>query len=171
MSKKDPLWWLKISRDLRMASKTAARSFEDPGVIIGFEADENDTKINYFIRLNTGKVGSFSRKSLGNKDLLTGIKIKNTLPEPQEIIDDPDIGTFTFEVLREQIKLLPRLWLKRNISLLLNNKEINAPSMTFSNWVLLSPKKRQDRYLTNLLESAVKYEGLKGLARFNDYAS
>ena len=170
MEKQSPLWWSKIYLDLKTAAKAAEKSFTNPGVVIGFVEDQDD-KISFIIRLESGEAGYFSKEMFGNRDLPTGAKIKKNLPQPEKIVEDPDSSAFAYEVLREQIKLLPRLWLKRNIEALISGKDIQEPKLTFNEWVLLSPKKRRDRHLVNLLESAVKYEGLKGLARFNDYAS
>lgn len=166
-----PLWWTKVYRDLKSAAAAAKKSFITPGVVIGFNVDDNDQKIQYLIRMPNGGVGLYDKKALHGKDLPTGVRIKSSMSDPEMMVDEPDRDAFAFEVLREQIQLLPRMWLKRNITLLLNNSHVNRPNLSFSDWVLLSPSKRKDRYLTNLLESAVKYEGLKGLARFNDYAS
>ncbi len=162
------LWWDKIKIDLEKAVQAAQKSFKTPGVIIGFTGDEEKT--GYLIRLNNGEVGVYSKHILGKKDLPTGVKIKSNLPNPRNTIIEPEIETFTFEVLREQIKLLPRMWLKRNIALLINGAEIQIPS-DFNKWVLLSQKDKEDKKLLSLLEMATEHEGLRGLARFNDYAS
>ncbi len=164
-----PLWWQKVNSDLTKAVFSAKKSFNNPGVVVGFTGDIDDKK-DFLVRLPDGNIGLYSKDNIGN-DLPTGVKIKNNLPDPDSIQLEADLDSFIFEVLREQIKLLPRMWLKRSISLLLNNKQLKVPKITFSDWVLLSRTKRQDRYLTNLLESGVKYEGLKGLSRYNDYAS
>ena len=166
-----PIWWVKVSGGLTSSVRAAKLSFYTAGVIVGFEEEDNQ-KIGYIIRLNDEEVGYYSKETLGNKDLPIGVRLKNRLPEPETIVDSPQLSTFTFEVLREQIKLVPRMWLKKQIDLLLNNQKILPPqNPSFKNWVLLNSDKKKDRYLINLLEAAVKYEGLKGLSRFNDYAA
>ncbi len=162
------LWWDKIKCDLDKAVQAAQKSFKAPGVIIGFTGDEEKT--GYLIRLNNGEVGVYSKHILGKRDLPTGVKIKSNLPNPKNTVIEPQAETFTFEVLREQIKLLPRLWLKGNIKLLLAGEDIK-PVQNFDKWVLLTPEKKQDKQLLGLLKTVVEYEGLRGLARFNDYAS
>jgi hypothetical protein len=122
------------------------------------------------IRLNTGEVGVYATKLLGSKNLHTGIKIKGELPEPEEVTEDPAETAFIFEVIREQIKLIPRIWLQKSIRALIRDDTIDFPD-TFKQWVLLSPKKKEDSELISLLEKATAYEGLKGLARYNDHAA
>lgn len=120
--------------------------------------------------MNNGEVGEYPKQALGGRKLPTGVKLKSNLPEPTNVVLEPNQEVFTFEVLREQIKLIPRLWLNRNISLLMHGKEIQPPA-SFQAWVLLPPDKKKDKALIHLLEVAVQYEGLRGLARYNDYAS
>ncbi len=165
-------WWSMVKVDLEKAAAAAQKSFMTPGVIIGFEEDDtgNGNKKSYLIRLKSGEVGEYLPHILGKKDLPTGVRIKSDLPEPMNIVIEPDPESFAFEVLREQIKLLPRLWLMRNITSLLNDKEIIEPD-AFHRWILLSPERKKDSALINMLETVVNYEGLRGLARFNDYAS
>ncbi len=165
----DPRWWIRVKKDLEKATSTAQKSFKTPGVIIGF-LEENEKKTSYLIRLNDGDVGVYSTDVLSQKELSTGIKIKSNLPDPENVVQEPDKETFTFEVLREQIKLLPRLWLKRNIDSLMRGEDIQCPT-SFSTWVLLTPEKKRDGTLIKLLKIAVEYEGLRGLARYNDYAT
>ncbi len=165
----DPKWCVKVKEDLEKAINTAQVSFKTPGVIIGFE--ENDSKkTGYLIRLNDGDVGVYPIHILGKKVLQTGIKIKSNLPNPKNVVREPNPDIFAFEVLREQIKLLPRMWLKKNIVSLLKGESIQCGD-SFNSWVLLSPSRKKDLTLIKLLKIAVEYEGLRGLARYNDYAS
>ncbi len=165
-----PLWWKKIQLDLEKAAIASQKSFDTPGVIIGFTVDEQENKTGYLIRLNDNEVGEYPKRLLGKKELPTGVKLKSNLPDPINIVLEPDKEIFAFEVLREQIKLLPRLWLKRNITSLIRG-EIIKPPASFSQWVLLPPEKKKDQPLIDMLISVITYEGLRGLARFNDYAS
>ncbi len=162
-------WCIKIKEDLEKALETARISFKTPGVIIGFEED-NSKKTGYLIRLNNGDVGVYPIHILGKKELQTGIKIKSNLPNPKNVVQEPSQNIFTFEVLREQIKLLPRMWLNRSIISLAKGEDIDCTN-SFNSWVLLPPNKKKDLTLIKLLKMAVEYEGLRGLARFNDYAS
>ncbi len=165
-------WWSMVKVDLEKAAAAAQKSFMTPGVIIGFEEDDtgNGIKKSYLVRLKSGEVGEYQPHVLGKKDIPTGVRIKSDLPEPRNVVIEPDRESFAFEVLREQIKLLPRLWLNRNITFLLNDKEITEPE-AFHKWILLSPERKKDHALIGMLETVVNYEGLRGLARFNDYAS
>ncbi len=166
-------WWKKVQGDLEKAATAAQKSFNTPGVVIGFTSDESENKTGYLVRLNDGDVGEYPKSLLGGnekKEIPTGVKIRSNLPEPTNVVLEPSQETFAFEVLREQIKLLPRLWLKRNITSLIHEEVIKEPT-SFGQWVLLPADKKQDLDLIKLLEAATSYEGLKGLARFNDYSS
>ncbi len=158
-------WWYKVKMDLDKAIQAAQKSFKTPGVIIGFTGDEKKT--GYLIRLNNGDVGVYSKEILGEIDLPTGVKIKSNLPEPKNVVLEPSQEEFAFEVLREQVQLLPRLWLKKGVANLMDGNEI-VPPEDFGKWVLLPPEKRDTERIA-LLKAVVSYEGLRGLARFNDY--
>ncbi len=164
-----PDWWNRVKSDLIDVAAAAQKSFITPGVIIGF-TETDDIKSGYLIRLKDGSVGEYQKHILAKTELQTGIRIKSNLPEPSNIVTEPDQEIFAFEVLREQIKLIPRSWLRKNITSLLNGDDIEEPA-SFYNWVLLSLEKKKDSELIAMLESVVNYEGLRGLARFNDYAN
>ena len=165
-----PQWIKRVIEDVKNTINAAERSFKTPGVIVGFTDDDNGEKMNYLIRLTDGEIGVYPKHILGQKDFHTGIKIRGRLPEPKTVAMEPDIASFIFEVLREQIKLIPRIWLKSQIRNILNGQEVNIGN-DFYPWVLISPEKKKDKQLLKLLEMATAYEGLKGLARYNDYAS
>ncbi len=162
-------WKERVHHDLTKAVQAAERSFNTPGVIVGFQ-DRDGEKTDYLVRLNDGNIGLYSKKTLGGKELHTGIKIRGNLPEPKKLVGDPDITTFIFEVLREQIKLIPRIWLRIQINRVLEKQSIEIPDV-FQDWVLLPKDKKKDKTLMKLLELALEYEGLRGLARYNDYSN
>ncbi len=164
---KNKKWWDKITNDLYKAVIAAQKSYRTPGVIIGYTGD--DVKTGYLIRLKNQEVGVYKKHILGKNDIPTGVKIKSNLPEPKYTVLEPDVEIFTFEVLREQIKLLPRLWLKKSIKLLMKGEGL-SPVEDFDRWVLLPQKKKLDKELLSLLELVASVEGLKGLARYNDYS-
>ncbi len=162
-------WWTKVHLDLTKAATAAQKSFITPGVIIGF-TEEDSIKTGYLIRLNDGSVGEYKKQVLGQKDFPTGVKLKSNLPEPSNVVHEPKQEVFAFEVLREQIHLLPKAWLYKNITALINGDSIAEPK-EFERWILLPLKRKEDSELLNMLKTVAAYEGLRGLARFNDYVS
>jgi len=167
---KPPLWWVKITQGLRIAVKAAKESFYRNNVIIGFIEDDDGKKIGYLIRLPDEETGYYSRETLSNKELPIGVLVKNQLPEPEDKVEPPELGTFIYEVLREQVKLVPRLWLRKQIRKLLAGEELQPDITSFKQWVLLPKEKKENLDRIKMLETVVKVEGLKGLSRFNDYS-
>jgi len=169
---KPPIWWVKVKRGLELAVKAAKSSFYTEGVVIGFTEDDSGNKTGYIIRLaDRNEAGYYSIDALGGKPMPIGVRVKNRLPEPESLMKDPEIGTFIYEVLREQVRLIPRIWLRRQIRLLLDDQEIIPDETSFKKWVLLPKEKKENLELIKVLETVTKFEGLRGLARFNDYAS
>jgi hypothetical protein len=160
------MWQKKVQEDLERLVSLAEESFKTPGVIVGY-LEKDNRKSKYMIRMANGDVGLYPRKVLGDRDLHTGLKIKNKLPKPETIVSEPDLAVFIFEVLKEQVNLVPRLWLRTSVTKILEGGKANI-TKPFNEWVLLPVEKRGDTKLIELLEKAVEYEGLKGLVRYND---
>jgi hypothetical protein len=169
---KKPIWLIKVKRGLELAVKAARSSFYKEGVVIGFTEDDSGNKTGYIIRMSDkNEAGYYSKEIVGNKPMPIGVRVKNRLPEPEMLMIEPELGTFIYEVLREQVKLVPRIWLRRQIRLLLDNQEMSLEETSFKKWVLLSQEKKENIELIKVLEAVTKFEGLRGLARFNDYAT
>ncbi len=165
-----PLWWHRVIKDIKRACESSRRSFLTPNVIIGFTESDGSKRTGYLIRVSDGEVGYFPISLIGKKQLPVGAKIKSKLPQPEFLVKDPQREIFIFETIREQVKLLPKVWLKKVIKMILagENHKINSTYREFSAWVLLSKKHKNNTYAIAAILKAIEFEGLKGLARYND---
>jgi hypothetical protein len=164
-----PKWWSKVIKDLEKAVASAQGSFRKPGTIIGYVDTDAYQKDGLLIRLPKGDVGFYKIQDKAEVIPTTGNVIKGELPEPDRVVGEPDISSFIFEVIRERIKLVPQIWLKNIIKKMLRSEPIIYDnSKTFNEWVMLNPAQKKDKELLRILQAIVKYEGLKGLSRFND---
>jgi len=164
-----PKWWVKVIKDLEQATKVSQDTFKTPGIVIGFSENSDGEKQGILVRLKNGEVGYYS----GKGDLPpVGSKIKNDLPLPEVIVKEPKLISFVFEVIRGQIKLLPNLWLRKVLTKMLEGKPVTMVDdlKPFPDWVKLSVKMKKDKALIDVLYRVTRYEGLKGLERFNDKA-
>ena len=89
-----PQWSKRVEKDLKNTINAAERSFKMPGVIVGFNEDDNGEKMNYLIRLTDGEIGVYQKHILGQKNFHTGIKIRGRLPEPKTVAAEPNISSF-----------------------------------------------------------------------------
>lgn len=165
--KHPPVWWTKVIKDIERVVASARLSYDTPGLVIGTE--ESDTATVISVRLPDGAVGHYDLPK-EHKAPLIGSKLKNI---PLEFADDgkePSLQTFIFEVIRQEVKLVPRIWLKRIITKMVEGRPITIREdlKAFPEWVLLSPKIKKDKTLIDILYRVTKYEGIKGLSRFND---
>ena len=166
-----PKWWTMVIGDIEKAVANAKADFNTPGTVIGFEdpngPDGGITSI--FVRLDNGEVGQYPIKE-GAISPLIGSVLKGNLPEPEAIIQEPQLAAYIFEVIRSRINLIPALWLRKIVQKMVTNKPITLKEdlKPFPEWVKLSAEKRQDKVLIDLLYRATQYEGLKGLLRYND---
>jgi hypothetical protein len=173
-----PKWWANVISDIERSISAARTSIHHPNIILGTEAEDIDEpqKITgYLIRMPGGKVGFYSAETIKRslkikRDIPVGIKIPIPLPEPDELRDEPKIEAYVFEGIRENVKLIPKLWLRRIIIKIVNGKPITIKEdlIPFPKWVLLPFDKREDKALIDVLYRATRYEGVRGLARFND---
>jgi len=157
--------------DLEKATHVAKKSFTTPGTVIGFEEDDNGKKTSIYIRLSSGEVGLYENGD-GAKMPLVGSRIKGKLPDPDNIVLEPELSAFLYEAINERVKLVPKLWLKSVILKLIDNQPIleSDCKKEFKSWVLLDAKYKNDDDLLHVLYTSVSYEGLKGLERYNDKA-
>jgi len=164
-----PIWWTKVIDDLKKAAIAAKKSFYTPNMVIGNIISDDGNITGYLIRLSNGKIGFYPKDDV-LQDLPVGVKITGKLKPPEKIYPEPDIASYAFEVIRENISLIPRLWLRKILSKLLSGKPITMKEdlKPFPEWILLPPNKKKDKALIDLLYRATRYEGIKGLARYND---
>ena len=167
-----PVWWTKVIGDLEKASIAAQKSFKIPNMVIGItQSQEDGTITGYLIRQKNGSVGYYSITDVPHK-LPVGFKIKGELKTPFSMYPEPTIASYAFEVIRENIRLIPRLWLRKILGKILSGNPVTMKEdlKPFPEWVLLNPQKKKDKALIDLLYRVTRYEGVKGLARFNDLA-
>jgi hypothetical protein len=75
------------------------------------------------------------------------------------------------EVIRQNVSLIPKLWLRGIILKILKGVPITPKQdlKPFPVWIALYPaEKKQDKELIDILYRVTQYEGIKGLARYND---
>jgi hypothetical protein len=170
--KSPPQWWLKVIKDLEKAALAAKKSYYQPRVVIGNIEEEDGNITGYLIRLENGDVGYYAAKDIP-KDLPTGVRLTGKIPKPDSIKEEPKIESFTFEVIRENIKLLPRIWLNRTLKKILGGQPITMKDdlRAFPEWISISFDKKTDKDLIDILYRVTQYEGLKGLSRFNDLSN
>jgi hypothetical protein len=167
-----PIWWTKVIDDLEKAAVAAQKSFKVPNMVIGITQSSLDGSITgYLIRQEDGSIGYYASEEVPHK-LPVGVKIKGKLKKPSKMYPEPDIASYAFEVIRENIRLIPRLWLRKVLGKILGGEPITMKEdlKPFPEWVLLPKPKKKDKTLIDLLYRATRYEGIKGLARFNDLA-
>ncbi len=165
-----PLWWTKIVKDLERAALAARKSFEIKNTVIGITScDTTGETSGFLIRLANGKVGYYDAKEV-NQKLPVGSRIKGVLPECQIEVQEPSIESYTYEVVRENILRVPRIWLRKILNKILNGEPVTIKEdlKPFPEWVLLPIDKKEDKVLIDILYRVTRYEGLKGLARFNE---
>jgi len=167
--KKPPGWWIKVIDDLEKATYAAKRIYKDSNIVLGINEDEDDNIIGYLIRQQDGSVGYYPSKKI-KKKLPIGSKIKGNLPKPEFIMEEPKLIHFITGVIYDNIKLVPKLWLRKILLKIIGGQPIvpKEDLKPFPEWVLIPSELRKDKALIDLLYRAVEYEGLKGLARFND---
>jgi len=165
-----PIWWSKVIKDLEKAALAAQKSFQIPNMVIGITQSNHTGEITgYLIRQENGSVGYYSYEEIPRK-LPVGVKIKGKLKPPSSMYPEPEIASYAFEVIRENVRLIPRIWLKRVLDKILNGKPITIKDdlKPFPEWILLPIEKKKNKSLIDLLYRATRYEGIKGLSRFND---
>jgi hypothetical protein len=165
-----PIWWTKVINDLEKAVFAAKKSFYDPNIVINVDVNLDDSVIlGYLIRLQNGDVGYYKISSI-KQQLPVGARIKGKLPKPDMVVNEPEIISYTYEVIRENVLLMPRLWLRKILMKIFNGEPIvmKEDLKAFPEWVLLSPELKKDKALIDILYRVTRYEGLKGLSRFND---
>jgi hypothetical protein len=164
-----PKWWAKAIKDLERAVAASTRSFQIPGTVLGYSEDNEGEKRGIIVRLDNGECGYFSKERLSQIPMVGAI-IKKGLPEPEVIVKEPLFDAFVFEVVRERVKLIPPIWLRKVIAKMASNQPITMGEdlKPFPEWVFLPQKLKKDKALIDLLYRATAYEGLKGLERFND---
>lgn len=165
-----PKWWTNVIKDIERAVNAGRRTFKEPGIVIGFSENDKAERYGVLVRMRNGDVGYYS----GKEEVLPpmGSRLKGDLPSPESIIKEPAFESFVFEVIREKVKLIPRIWLRRIIKKMVEGKPITMEEdlKPFPEWVLLPGSRRKDKSLIDLLYRATRYEGLKGLERYNDKA-
>jgi len=165
-----PKWWTNVIKDLEIATQVARKSFVRSNVVVGAIPDDiTGLSIGYLIRLEDSRVGYYSAETTG-KNLPVGSHIKGELPEPERVEEEPLIESYIFEVIKENVALIPRMWLNKVIRKIVNGQPITKKEdlKAFPEWVLLPVDKRSDKVLIDILYRVTRYEGMKGLARFND---
>ena len=169
-TKVPPVWWTNVIKDLEKAAIAAKRSFKEPNTVLGERTDGEDSF--YLIRLKNGKVGLYPKSDM-KKTIPLGVKIKGHLPEASEIIDEPPIFHFAYQVIHSNAKLIPALWLIGVLRKILQGEAITAKDylMPFPEWIHLPKETKEDKNLIDLLYRATRYEGIRGLTRYNDLAS
>jgi hypothetical protein len=165
-----PLWWTKVIDDLKKAAIAAKKSFKTPNMVVGITQSNDDGSITgYLIRQEDGTIGYYPSEEIPQK-LPVGVKIKGKIAQAKSHYPEPEIASYAYEVIRENIHLVPRLWLRKVLGKILGGKPITMKEdlKPFPEWVLLPAEKRKDKTLIDLLYRATRYEGIKGLARYND---
>jgi len=164
-----PQWWSKVINDLEKAVVAAKKSFNDPKVVLHAELDSEGKIAGYKIRLPDKKVGFYPSGNLKGTPPV-GSVIKADLPEPEKLVDEPSMSSYTYGVISYNIRLVPKLWLNTTITKIFKGEPITMKKdlRPFPVWIALPAEKKQDKSLIDLLYRATRYEGLKGLARFDD---
>jgi hypothetical protein len=170
---KIPLWWVKVVRDIERAISASREAFMVPGTILGYSGDTEDNREQIYVRLENEKIGVFDSTLFGDR-IKVGAVIKGTLPPPENLLTETDISeaSFAFETIREHVRLVPPIWLRKVIRASINGEEISWANFfkPFPEWVFLPKKVKRNKALINALYGATAFEGLKGLARYNDLA-
>ena len=167
-----PVWWTNVIRDLERAAMAARKSYAEPRTVISVIRDNDDNILGYIIKTNTS-VAYYSMAEV-NRVLPIGSKIKN-LPEPKvKDAHEEYVATlenYAYEIISDNVKLVPKLWLRFTLNKILNNKPVTVKKdfTKFNEWVLISKENKKDTRLIDILYKVTQYEGLKGLARFNDF--
>jgi hypothetical protein len=169
--KNRPQWWSKIVKDIERTCESSRRSFTTPSVVIGTTEDEIAKITGYIVRLNNGEAGYYPvGGALKGKHIPVGARIKSTLPEPEFLVKDPERSSFILKTIKEQVKLVPVLWLNRTIKAICEGRrdQIDGYDKMFHEWVKVPKTTRKNRQAMNAILKAVEWQGLKGLARYND---
>jgi len=166
-----PIWWTKVINDLEKAVMASKRSFIEPNVVIKNEMNNDGETIAYLIRLGNGDIGYYPAEKFP-KRVPVGSRIKSKLPTPAKIVQEPDIASYTYETLRDNVRLIPRMWLMKVLQKIHQGQAITQKDdmQSFKDWVLVARPRKKDKRLIFLLSQVTAYEGLKGLARYNDLA-
>lgn len=164
-----PKWWLSVIKDIEKAALAAKNSFMTTNTVLGKSSSDTDELLGYYIRQQNGKVGFYSIKDL-KRPLPIGVVIRGALPKPQAISEGPLISSYIFNTIKDNVNMIPKLWLSKVITKIMSGEPVTPKNdfKDFPEWVQLPPNLKKDKALIDLLYRAVRYEGLKGLSRYND---
>ena len=170
---KIPKWYKKVVKQLCSAVNDLKKRSLEEGTVLG-RIQESD---NFIIRGKSGiYVISLISSDSTDSESFVGKNIGPQKTWSDEILEefkgnvDKIIIDFIFEVIKENISLVPRLWLWDAIHKILNNScsELDNIYKPFNKWILLPLDKKKDVDLIDLLYKATSYEGLVGLYRYNN---
>jgi len=166
-----PAWWVKVITDLERAVMASKKSFNNEKIVIKSDLDDQGNIEGYYIRLKNG-VGYYPADMFPT-DIPVGSKIKSTLPKPKKWVPEPEIISYTYQTIRDNIKLIPRLWLYRIVRKMHTGSPITPKDdfRNFKSWILLEKKRKQDIKWLNTISQRISHEGLRGLARYNKMVS
>lgn len=168
-----PLWFRSTVAGLVNACENYRIRYRTAGVILGFNENQEGRKIGYLIRLGDGNVGYFTKKSLTDKELPTAMKVKGILPEPHHIEEEPEYVSFIFQTVREQVKLIPLLWLKSVLQDILSGNSkteiYEKRFIEFKRWVKAPEELKRNRKKMEVIRLLLEIEGPNGLTKCNDW--
>lgn len=163
-----PKWWTNVVGDIERAVAAARESFNTSNVVIGIDTDNDGSPIGYMVRL-PNEVGYYPIDTIGH-ELPIGVKLRGEIPAAEYTAEEPPLESYIYEVIRENVVMIPRMWLRKVIGKIVKGQPITKKEdlKAFPEWVLLPTDKKADKELIDILYRVTRYEGIKGLARFND---
>lgn len=159
-------WWQQVTTGIANAVKIGKRSFYEPGSVLGAKTDD-DNKIVGFIVRDKSRTPRFIPIGKLKRPLDVGSKVDMNF-DKYETHEEPEMVSFIYGAISNQVKLLPKLWLHKIIKKLLNGEPITEDDFKpFDQWVKLPVELKQDEELIELLYRAANYGGLEFLSKFN----
>jgi hypothetical protein len=167
-----PKWWTNVIADIEKAVVVSKKSFIQPNTVLSSKLGSEGEILGYYIRQESRGIGFYSMEDLKH-ELPVGDVIRGKLPKPRSILEDMSISSFITETISSNIRLVPIMWLSKTVNKIVSGVAIQFPTdfREFPSWVALPISRKKDKTLIDLLYRAVRYEGLKGLARYNDYSA
>jgi len=166
-----PKWWLNVITDIEKSVIASRKSFVEPNTVLSNKMDDDGNIVGYYIRQQNAKIGYYSSKQF-KSEIPIGVVIKGTLPKPQTTDKEMTISSFIIGTIHSNVPMVPIMWLTGIVRKIIEGEPIKFPEdfREFPDWVSLNIELKRDKQLIDLLYRVTRYEGLKGLSRFNDLA-
>ena len=161
-----PVWFARIVKDLKRTVENSSAAFTTPGVILNTIEDDDDNLTGYIIRLKDGGAGYFPITHA--RPTPVGVRVKTALPEPEFRVKEVDKKSFIYQTVRGQINSLPPMWLHATIKKIEDKVEIPKSSKSFRDFIQMPQKYKASNVAMEAIQKSVEWQGLRGLARFND---